>query len=410
VGDFHTNSGGKSTQIRQFFHIQQGLKYTAGALKSKIIVLTFSRIRFIFWHFLIKKQVSIQGEQMKKSFTYADAGVDIDKANDLVKSIKKIANKTNRPGVMGEIGGFGGLFSLNTAHMERPVLVSSTDGVGTKLKIAFMMDKHDSIGIDLVAMCVNDILVQGAKPLFFLDYLSVGKLEMGTATQIIKGVGEGCLQAQCALIGGETAEMPGLYNPGEYDLAGFAVGIVDNSKIVDGSEIGGGHQLIGIASSGLHSNGYSLVRKLCFDELNLKIDSHVSELGKTIGEELITPTRIYSKLISGLIRDLPVHGLAHVTGGGLAENIVRIMPRACNVVIRKGSWDIPPIFSFLQSAGNIEEIEMMRTFNNGIGMVMVVPENCCMEIMDRLAAMNERAWIIGEVVEGKDDAPRVQWE
>ena len=236
---------------------------------------------------------------MNESLTYADAGVDIDKANAFVTTIKEIAKQTHRPGVMGEIGGFGGLFSLNTANLERPVLVSSTDGVGTKLKIAFAAGIHDTVGIDLVAMCVNDIIVQGAKPLFFLDYLSMGRLDTGVATDIVRGIGEGCRQAQCALIGGETAEMPDMYRENEYDLAGFAVGVVDNSKIPDGSEIRAGYKLIGIASSGLHSNGFSLVRKICFDVLKLEVDDYVPELGKTLGEELLTPTRIYAETVSG---------------------------------------------------------------------------------------------------------------
>jgi len=334
---------------------------------------------------------------MKKKLTYADAGVDIDKADRLVDTIKKIAQKTRRTGVMGEIGGFGGLFSLNTSNMKSPVLVSSTDGVGTKLKIAFLLDRHDTVGIDLVAMCVNDIAVQGAKPLFFLDYLATGKLKTGTVTQIIKGIGDGCLLAHCALIGGETAEMPGFYRDNEYDLAGFAVGIVDNSKIVDGSEIRPGNQIIGIASSGLHSNGYSLVRKICFDVLGLEVDSHVPELGKTIGEELITPTRIYSETIQSLVRDLPIQGLAHITGGGIMDNIIRVIPQACGIAIKLGSWEIPPVFPFLQQAGNVEEREMMRTFNNGIGLVAVVPEGSAQEVLNRLTASGEKAWAIGEV-------------
>ncbi|WP_319524347.1 phosphoribosylformylglycinamidine cyclo-ligase [uncultured Desulfosarcina sp.] len=341
---------------------------------------------------------------MKKKLTYADAGVDIDKADQLVDTIKKIAKKTRRTGVMGEIGGFGGLFSLNTNSMKSPVLVSSTDGVGTKLKIAFLMDRHDTVGIDLVAMCVNDIAVQGARPLFFLDYLATGKLKTGTVTQIVKGVGEGCLQAKCALIGGETAEMPGFYRDNEYDLAGFAVGIVDNSKIVDGSEIRPGQQLIGIASSGLHSNGYSLVRKICFEVLGLEVDSHVSELGKTIGEELITPTRIYSETIQSLVRDLPIQGLAHITGGGIMDNIIRVIPQACGIAIKKGSWEIPPIFPFLQQAGNVEDKEMMRTFNNGIGLVAVVPEESAQEVLNRLNGSGEKAWAIGEVTKTRKNA------
>ncbi len=272
---------------------------------------------------------------MDKPLTYADAGVDIEKADKLVHSIKSIAQQTRVPGVMGEIGGFGGLFSLNVSNMERPVLVSSTDGVGTKLKIAFLMDKHDTIGIDLVAMCVNDIAVQGAKPLFFLDYLATGKIRSDTVTEIVRGVGEGCRQARCALIGGETAEMPGFYPDNEYDVAGFAVGIVDNNKIVDGSEIGVGHQIIGIAANGLHSNGYSLVRKICFDVCGLKVDTHVPDLGCTLGEELLRPTRIYSEVIQHMMRGLPIQGLAHITGGGIGDNTLRIIPNACGIIFKK---------------------------------------------------------------------------
>jgi phosphoribosylformylglycinamidine cyclo-ligase len=294
--------------------------------------------------------------------------------------------------------------------LERPVLVSSTDGVGTKLKIAAMLDRHDTVGIDLVAMCINDIIVQGAKPLFFLDYLSMGKLNNDRAATIIKGIGEGCIQAKCALIGGETAEMPGYYKDNEYDLAGFAVGIIDNSKIIDGTEIRVGHKLIGLASSGLHSNGYSLVRKLCFDILKLKLDQEIPELGKTLGEELLTPTRIYTDPILSLIKDLPIHGLAHITGGGIVDNILRIIPQACNIMIRKDSWEVPPIFSFLQRAGNISEPEMMRTFNNGIGMVVVVPDNVSEDLQQRLAATNEKAFLIGEVLDCRDPSNRIIWE
>ncbi len=346
---------------------------------------------------------------MSNSLTYADAGVDIDKANNFVSIIKKIAKETPRTGVMGEIGGFGGLFSLNVADFEKPVLVSSTDGVGTKLKIAYMMDKHDTVGIDLVAMCVNDIAVQGAKPLFFLDYLSMGKLNTDIATDIIKGIVEGCKQANCALIGGETAEMPGIYRENEYDLAGFTVGIVDNSKIIDGSEIRVGNRLIGIASSGLHSNGYSLVRKICFDKLNLSIDSKVPGLAGTIGEELLAPTKIYSETIQRLIRDLPVLGLAHITGGGISDNILRIIPKACKVVIRKGSWEVPPVFTFLQKAGNVSENEMMRTFNNGIGMIAVVPEKSVQDVLERLNGLGEKGFVIGEIVERKNSGDQLEW-
>ena len=346
---------------------------------------------------------------MTKRMTYADSGVNIDKANSFIEGIKKIAKKTHTGGVLGDIGGFGGLFSLNTSHYERPVLVSSTDGVGTKLKVAVMMNKHDTIGIDLVAMSVNDIAVQGAKPLFFLDYLSMGKLDTRVAEEIIFGIGEGCMQANCALIGGETAEMPGMYSDNEYDLAGFAVGIVDNSKIIDGSEIHVGNKIIGIASSGLHSNGYSLARKICFETLNLKIDSHVPELGCTIGEELIKPTKIYSEIILGIIRDLHILGLAHITGGGITDNLLRIIPKTCKVVMHKGSWEVPPVFSFLQKAGNIEDQEMMRTFNNGIGMIAVVREAITQELLDRLAAMNEKAFIIGEIIEDKKSKEQLVW-
>ena len=346
---------------------------------------------------------------MANRLTYADSGVDIDKANELVQRIKKIAKSTPRSGVMGEIGGFGGLYSLNLSHMEHPVLVSSTDGVGTKLKIAFMTGKHDTVGIDLVAMCVNDIAVQGAKPLFFLDYLAMGKLDTTVATAIIKGIGDGCKQARCALIGGETAEMPSFYQEGEYDLAGFTVGLVDNDKIVDGSEIHVGNKVIGIASNGLHSNGYSLVRKICFELLKLDVDSHVQELGATLGSELLKPTRIYSQTIQGLLKDMPILGLAHITGGGIAENIVRIIPQACQVVLNKGSWDSQPIFSFLQGAGKVSQKEMMRTFNNGIGLVAVVPESAANDVLERLAGLKEKAYVIGEIAEKKKSKYRIKW-
>jgi len=327
----------------------------------------------------------------------------------MVDKIKKIAQQTSRSGVIGEIGGFGGLFSLNIGDMESPVLVSSTDGVGTKINIAFMMSKHDTIGIDLVAMSVNDVIVQGAKPLYFLDYLSMGRLEEEIAIDVIAGIGEGCRQAGCALIGGETAEMPGFYKDGEYDLAGFAVGVVENSKIIDGSGIRVGDQLIGISSSGLHSNGYSLVRKICFDILKLKIDAYIPELGKTIGEELLTPTRIYTQTVHSVIKDLPVLGLAHITGGGITDNIIRVIPEQCGIVMQKHSWDVPPVFTYLEQAGNISEREMMRTFNNGIGLIAVVHEEDAQEVLDRLIAMKEKAFIIGEIVECKEAGDRVQW-
>lgn len=346
---------------------------------------------------------------MNDALTYADSGVDIDKANRLVDRIKDIARSTPRSGVMGEIGGFGGLFSLNLTNISNPVLVSSTDGVGTKLKIAFMMDKHDTVGIDLVAMCVNDIIVQGAKPLFFLDYLAMGKLDNTVAEQILKGVAEGCTQAGCALIGGETAEMPGMYQDGEYDLSGFSVGLVDNDKIIDGSYISNGHKLIGIASSGVHSNGFSLVRKIFFDKCGYKVDTHIDELGCTLGEELLKPTVIYVPTILSLIRDLPIHGLVHITGGGIDENIIRVLPEACKAIVRKGSWDVPKIFDVLKKEGNVPEEDMHRTFNNGIGMVVVVPDESVQEVMDRLGAMSVQAYLIGEVETRKNNEIQTQW-
>jgi len=260
-----------------------------------------------------------------------------------------------------------------------------------------------------VAMCVNDIAVQGAKPLFFLDYLAMGRLNTKIATAVIAGIGEGCRQADCALIGGETAEMPDFYKADEYDLAGFTVGLVDNSKIVDGSEIQVGNQLIGIASSGLHSNGYSLVRKICFDILKMDVDTRVPELGGSVAAELLTPTKIYSEIIRSMLKDLPIHGLAHITGGGIAENIVRIIPKTCNVILRKGSWDIPPIFTFLQQAGNVSDQEMLRTFNNGIGLIAVVPEKAVQDLLERLAAMQEKAFVVGEIVERRQNSDRIQW-
>jgi phosphoribosylformylglycinamidine cyclo-ligase len=311
--------------------------------------------------------------------------------------------------VMGEIGGFGGLFSLNIEEIKQPVLVSSTDGVGTKLKIAFLTGRHDTVGIDLVAMCVNDILVQGAKPLFFLDYFSTGKLVIETAEAIIRGIGEGCKQAGCALIGGETAEMPGFYGENEYDLAGFAVGVVDNSRILDGSAIHVGDQLIGLPSSGLHSNGYSLVRKILFEAGGWTVDDVVPELGKTVGEELLTPTRIYARVIERLKKSYPINGLAHITGGGIPENLVRCLPAACKAVVRRKSWRVPPVFGFLQRAGKIEENEMMRTFNNGIGMIAVVPAASTEEILDSLHAMDEEAFLIGEMVERKEGTAAFAW-
>lgn len=348
------------------------------------------------------------GKKTEKS-KYAEAGVDIDAGNRLVELLKPIVSKTFKRGVISEIGGFAGLFSLSLENIRNPVLVSSTDGVGTKLRIAFMLDKHDTVGIDLVAMCVNDILVQGANPLFFLDYISMGKLEVNKAQEIVKGIAEGCQEAGCSLLGGETAEMPGFYAEGEYDLAGFVVGIAENEDLLDGSEIAVGHQLIGIASSGLHSNGYSLVRKIFFEGLKMSVDDYVEDFGRTLGEELLEPTRIYARAIGNLSRDFRICGISHITGGGLVDNLPRIIPKACKTVIRRSSWPVPPVFSFIQKAGQISDQEMMRTFNNGLGMVIVVTEEENNEVLSRLNAMGETAFYIGSVESRGDDEGAVQF-
>lgn len=330
--------------------------------------------------------------------TYKDAGVDIDAGNTFVKMIKPLVKATSRPEVLADIGGFGGLFSLNTGKYKHPVLVSGTDGVGTKLKLAFLADKHDTIGIDLVAMCVNDIIVQGAEPLFFLDYLATAKLDPEKAASIIKGVSEGCIQAGCALIGGETAEMPGFYSGDEYDMAGFAVGVVEREKIIDGSSITVGNHLIGLASSGLHSNGFSLARKVILERMGLGINDVIPGLEKTVAEELLTPTRIYVRSIMNLMRDFNLSGIAHITGGGIPENLPRVLPNGCKAVVRKDTWEIPEIFKIMQKAGNIDEAELFRTFNCGIGMILVVPEREAEDILIRLKGLNETAYYIGEVV------------
>lgn len=326
---------------------------------------------------------------------YKEAGVDINKANDMVDKIKEMAKHTSS---IGDIGGFGGLFPLDNYKIENPVLVSSTDGVGTKLKLAFMIGIHNTVGIDLVAMSVNDIIVQGAKPLFFLDYLSTGKLQVDIATEIIQGIVEGCKQANCTLIGGETAEMPGFYAEGEYDLAGFAVGIINKNKIIDGSRIARGDKLIGIASSGLHSNGFSLVRKICFDTLHLNINDYMQEFGTSLGEELIKPTKIYVNAINNISKDITILGMAHITGGGLMENIFRVIPEDCDIVIDTRTWLPPPIFTFLQKYGNVSEQEMIRTFNNGIGMVLIVRKEDEQDVLEKLDATGEKSYVIGEVI------------
>jgi len=333
----------------------------------------------------------------EQRITYKDAGVDISAGNSFVNLIKPLVKSTSRPEVMAEIGGFGGLFSLNTSKYKNPVLVSGTDGVGTKLKLAFMADMHDTVGIDLVAMCVNDIVVQGAEPLFFLDYLATGKLLPEKAADIVKGIAEGCRQAGCALIGGETAEMPGFYSDGEYDVAGFAVGVVDRDNIIDGSGIAVGNRLIGIASTGLHSNGYSLARKLVFERMGLAIDSELPGTGKTVAEALLAPTRIYIRSIMNLLKDYSINGIAHITGGGLLENIPRILPKGCRATIHLSRWERPVLFDVLRDAGNVERDEMYRTFNMGIGMVLAVAEHDAEDMLDRLKGLGERAWVIGEI-------------
>ena len=337
-----------------------------------------------------------------KKDRYAEAGVDIDAGNRFVQQIKPLVSRTFKSGVITDIGSFAGLFSLNVQDFRNPVLVASTDGVGTKLKIAFMLDKHDTVGIDLVAMCVNDIMVQGATPLFMLDYIAMGKLDADKAVQIVKGIVAGCEEADCSLIGGETAEMPGFYSEGEYDVAGFVVGLADNEQLLDGSEIAVGHQLIGIASSGLHSNGYSLVRKIFFDQLKLSVHDHIEEFGRTLGEELIEPTRIYGRAIKNTRRDFRILGIAHITGGGLTDNLPRILPKQCKVVVNRSSWAPPPIFRYLQNAGKLPLKEMMRTFNNGLGLVLVVSEEDVDEVLLRLKAMGETAYHVGWV-EGRDE-------
>ena len=341
-----------------------------------------------------------------KPITYKDAGVDIDAGNHFVNLIKPLVKQTSRPEVLTDIGGFGGLFSLNSSKYQRPTLVAATDGVGTKLKLAFMLDKHDTVGIDLVAMCVNDIIVQGAEPLFFLDYLATAKLSPLQAVEVIKGIAEGCKQANCALLGGETAEMPGMYAGGEYDLAGFSVGVVDNDKIIDGSVITKGDLVIGIASSGLHSNGFSLARKIFLETLNLDLASKPDDLDNPLGEELLTPTRIYVKSILNLIRDFEIKGIAHITGGGLLENIPRILPHHCKAIIKRDSWEKPAIFELLRQGGNIPENEMYRTFNYGIGMILVVSPDEVDDIIGRLAGLEEQAYIIGEIIQA--NAPSVE--
>jgi len=330
--------------------------------------------------------------------SYKEAGVDIGLANQIVKEIKPLIDKTSIPGVLGGIGGFGGLFSLAGQNYKEPVLVSGTDGVGTKLKIAFALNQHNTVGIDLVAMSVNDIIACGAKPLFFLDYVSIGKLSEKVVVNLIKGIIEGCKMADCALLGGETAEMPGFYPEGEYDLAGFAVGIVEKSKIIDGRKIKEGDSVIGIASNGLHSNGFSLARKVLLESNKYRIDDKVFSFGGYLGEELLTPTRIYVKPVLYLLEKYKLLGIAHITGGGLLENIPRILPEGVSIQIDQKSWPKPSIFSLIQKEGEISDEEMYRTFNMGIGMALIVRSDKTEKIINELNQMDFPSYLIGRVV------------
>jgi phosphoribosylformylglycinamidine cyclo-ligase len=336
-----------------------------------------------------------------KSITYREAGVDITAGNRAVDLIKQRVKATWRPEVLQDVGGFGGLFALNAGQYQEPVLVSGTDGVGTKLRVAQLMKRHETIGIDVVAMCVNDIIVYGAEPLFFLDYLAVGQLQPEQVAAIVSGVAEGCRQAGCALIGGETAEMPGFYAAEDYDIAGFAVGVVDKPKIIDGSKIKAGDCLIGLASSGLHSNGYSLARKVLLEVAGLGLNDYLPELGQTVGEELLTPTRIYARLVKDLLGHFTLLGLAHITGGGLVENVPRVLPTGLRARFQLGSWPVPPVFSLIQERGPVAEPEMFRTFNMGLGMVLVVPSSEAGGVLDYLLDKGEPAYRVGEIVRGE---------
>ena len=346
----------------------------------------------------------------KKSLSYKDAGVDIDVANQLVGGYTKILKSTYTSGVIRNDGGFGGLFRLQGApglfakKWRDPVLVSGTDGVGTKLKIAFAMNRHDTVGIDLVAMSVNDILVQGAEPMFFLDYVGIARADKKVLLEIVKGVADGCKQAGCALLGGETAELPGLYAKGEYDLAGFAVGVVERKNVIDGSQVEPGDIILGLPSSGLHSNGYSLARKALLEKAGLKLSAKLPELGCTLGEELLKPTRIYAKPVLAAFTAYkvkrPIRALAHITGGGLLENVPRVIPSDCDAVFNIDSWETPPIFRLIQKAGNIRDDEMYRVFNMGLGMVMVVTPASVETVLAKLRRAGCKASVVGRIADG----------
>jgi phosphoribosylformylglycinamidine cyclo-ligase len=330
---------------------------------------------------------------------YKQAGVDIEAGYEAVNRMKKHVNRTIRPEVIGGLGGFGGMFDLSALQLKEPVLVSGTDGVGTKLKLAFAMDRHDTVGIDLVAMCVNDIVVQGAQALYFLDYIACGKAEPEKIEMIVKGISEGCVQAGCALIGGETAEMPGMYHDGEYDLAGYVTGACEKSKLVTGSEIKTGNVLIGLASSGVHSNGFSLVRKVLEDN-QFQLTDYIEELNGTLGDLLLEPTKIYVKSVLELLKKFIINGMSHITGGGFIENIPRMLPEGMGVEIRENSWPILPIFKFLQEKGNITSLDMYNIFNMGIGFVLAVEADEVAAIMEALEALGESAFEIGIVTKG----------
>ncbi len=346
----------------------------------------------------------MQGE----GFDYDKAGVNIEAGDALVQRIKKMVGTNFRSGVLTEIGGFAGFFKPEWQRYREPVLAAATDGVGTKLKIAMLMHKHDTVGIDLVAMCVNDLVVQGAEPLFFLDYLAVGKLDVEQAAAIISGVVEGCRQAGCALLGGETAEMPGFYPPGEYDLAGFAVGMGERGGILTGEDITHGDVVIALPSNGLHSNGYSLVRKVLFEHAGLTVDSLCPPLQCTLGEELLKPTIIYVSLLLSLLQQYPIKGVAHITGGGLQLNLLRILPKNTRARLQKKNWEIPAIFHLLQEKGNISEEEMFRTFNMGCGMAMIAPATAVDEILKGVTAKGGQAHIIGHIEKHEEQEPEVK--
>ena len=340
----------------------------------------------------------------KTSLSYKDAGVDIDAGNALVDRIKGVAKRTARPEVMGGLGGFGALCEIPEGY-KQPVLVSGTDGVGTKLRLAMDLAKHDTIGIDLVAMCVNDLVVAGAEPLFFLDYYATGKLNVDTAADVVTGIGKGCELAGAALVGGETAEMPGMYEGDDYDLAGFCVGVVEKSEIIDGTKVKAGDALIGLASSGPHSNGYSLIRKI-IEVSNADLNQEIE--GKKLSDALLEPTRIYVKSILSLMKQQQVNALSHITGGGLLENIPRVLPADTKAVINTNSWMLPGVFQWLQSAGNVESREMYRTFNCGVGMVICVPADTKDQALATLNASGESAWIIGHVADALDGEEQVE--